>query len=289
MEKAKKPHLQPTGDIDAIGVTIGKRIEGLLPVLFNYYLGVLQRKYKNNEKIQELGERYRKDTRKYLGDYIGFKREQGEPNEKCGFLTELMYIIKGDTALTNYCKGDLGSDEILTLSQIAEIGMCVIYRNLFAHDDIYKRWTNHKGNGNRNLLKMDNDACAHWEENWNSVIDSVEERKDLPKHEMLQKMAVFCQPFLNMLFDEQIYPKVIVMTSSSTDQYGTHIISADSSNPDDETLFLTDRDFKPLTQFYYRPRTNPADIEPILAPKDTEKLVEWATNPKMDTENQEKA
>ena len=287
LEKAENSHLQLSHDLDGLGVGMGKTIEQLLPELFRFYLGALRRKNINNNKIEELCNRYSRGGTD-IGLYIGFKKNE---QEKCGYLTELMYIIKNDEELRKSCTTYFQRDEILTISQIAEIGMCMIYRHVFSH---YKldRWNSNKRKGDKNLSQMDAKTCGYWKENWNNVVQSMEKQvlpNDLIKREMLQKMAGFLRQFLNMLSEERIYPRVIVMTSSSIDEFEHHIITADSSNPDDETFFLTDCEFIPRTQFFYKPRTNPVGIEPILAPK--EDLVKWATksNKEIEKENQDEA
>ena len=256
LNKAKESHLQSSDSLDGLGSSIGKKVEKLIYVLFRFYLGILRRRVQNNEKIEELCTRYKKG-RQNTGDYIGFKREPGK--NKCGYLTELMYITKNDEKLKDYCKKHFQCDQILTPSQIAEIGMFVTYRNLFTHDP-QERWSTHKKNGDGNLSKMDRNAHEYWENNWNGIVKSMNTQVSLSdhlKHEMLKKMAVFCEQFLEVLSEKQIYPKVIVMTSVTIDEYNNRTITAESSNPNDETLFLTDCEFAPHTLFYYRPPHKP--------------------------------
>lgn len=284
LEKAENSHLHLQNDLDGIGVGMGKTIERLLPSLFRFYLGALRRKNINNNKIEELCDRYIRGGTD-IGLYIRFKRKE---HEKCGYLIELMYIIKNDEELRKSCKSYFQHEEILTISQIAEIGMCMIYRNVFSHYNL-DRWDSNKRNGETNLSQMDAKACGYWKENWNNIVQSMERQSflnDNIKCEMLQKMAGFLRQFLNMLSEKRIYPRVIVMTSSSIDEYGIHKITTDSSNPNDDTFFLTDCEFTPRTEFYYIPRTNPVGIEPILAPKSISELNEWATKSKEEIEKE---
>lgn len=288
LDNAEKSHLQLPDNPDALGTTIGRSLEDMFCDLFCFYLGLFRRKYINNSAIEKLSVRY-KNGRRSTGDYIGFRTEN--TGQKCGYLTELMYIIKNDTTLKAYCQKSFKCDEIFTISQIAEIGMCVVYRNLFTHNP-HGRWRTNKRNGDTNLSKMDGSTRENWENNWISIVNAMKApQPNLPKHDMLKKMAVFYRQILNMLFEKHIYPQVIVMRSVNINEQEIHIVTADSSNPDDPTLFLTDCKFTPQTEFFCIARTNPISIDPILAPKSVSELFKWATksNTEIEEENQGEA
>ena len=285
LKSAAAPRLQDPASIDGFFVTMGKAMEKLLPVLFLFHIGMSRRETENKEAIEKLCGRYR-NGRKSLGCYIGFKGQE-EAEDKDGYLTALINIVQNDNKLKDYYRKYFKYETPLTQSHIAEFGMLVIYRNLIAHDWDYERWQGKKSDGETNLSKMDQKALEHWQENWNSIVEAVEsqpQQPTFPKPEMLQKVVIFLQEFLDLLSENQIYPKVIVMISSTVDNYGTHHISANSSDPNDETIFLTNCKFTPHIQFYYHSRANRVGIDPLLVSK--EDLENWAIPSDDNTENQ---
>ena len=273
-------------NIDGLNIKIAKAMEKILPHLFYFHIGTLRRETEGREAIEKLCKRYR-DGRKSLGYYIGFQGPNDPPNKE-GYLTELIRIVQHDNKLKDFCQRYFQSEALLTQNHVAELGMLVIYRNLIAHNWQPNRWEEKEVDARINLLKMDEKTRENWEDNWNNVARSVElqpQQPDLPKREMIQKMFTFFSQFLDLISENQIYPKVIVMIFSIFDNYGTNQISVEFSDPNEETHFLSNCDFTPHTEFYYHPRPNLTDVKPILIPK--EELEDWGTKSNINAENQE--
>ena len=161
--------------------------------------------------------------------------------------------------------------------------MFTVYRNLTLKDSRDEYWPQNQKNAETNLLpkNMDKHPRQEWKNSWYSVINAWKMGQPFPKREMLQRMAIFFQQFLSSLFENRIYPRIIVMRSYIVDDYGTRRITA--IDDAEETTFLTDCEFDPFTQFYYRSHTNPVGIDPILVPK--EDLKDWAIQSDGGTEN----
>ncbi|MDE0012277.1 MAG: hypothetical protein OXU36_14095 [Candidatus Poribacteria bacterium] len=208
------------------------------------------------QALEKLIKSYRKKTQKNLGDlYI--------------WLKDLMELILKTKGFSSYCQLHYKCDVPLTLSQIAEIGMFRTYRNLVSSGHVLdsESWRKHKERIEGNLGEMDSSAREDWEANWNYVVNQYENQHPLPEKAMEQRMANFFKKFINLLSDEKIYPKVIVMRDYQVDAYGTTIINAVTSDPN-ETIVLTDcTNFDPFSEFYYHSRTNPVGIDPILVSK----------------------
>lgn len=225
--------------------------------------------------IEKLLQNYRKKTSKSLGDLYQW-------------LKKLMKLVEKSRALTDYCQRHFEREIFLNSSQIAEIGMFRTYRNLVGSGHLIDNdsWERHKKRTKIDLDDMDDATREEWEGNWNYVVRQFESEEPLPEPQMLQRMRAFFRKFLNLLSENQIYPKVIVMREYKVDEYGTVEVFADSSDPD-ESVVLTNCEFKPFTEFYYHSRTNPTGIEPILITK--EELEDWGTRQDNNTENQEEA
>ena len=230
--------------------------------------------------IENLIQRYRGKDSKSLGDLYQW-------------LKELMELVEKNIELANYCQRHFQRETPLNMSQIAEIGMFRTYRNLIGSGHVMDStsWEMHKNRAEINLGDMDDSTRREWEGSWRNVLRERELRQNLPREQMLQRMAGFFKKFLDSLSENRIYPKIIVLRSYEVDEYGTVKIYANSSDPNEDVI-LTDYNFSDFnagtfTEFYYHSRTNPTGIEPILVPK--EELKNWATKLNKDTENQEKA
>jgi len=208
---------------------------------------------------------YRQKTQKNLGDlYI--------------WLKDLMELILKTKGFTSYCNLHYKCDVPLTQSQIAEIGMFRTYRNLVGSGHVIdsESWKNNEKKVIDNLNEMDNPTRMDWETNWNYVVDQYKNNQPLPEKEMKQRMATYFEKFIILLTNNQVYPKVIVMRDYQVDAYGTIIINAVTSDPN-ETIVLTDcANFDPFSEFYYHSRTNPVGIDPILVSKLD--LDDWAVS-----------
>lgn len=286
LEKAEAGEPLSDAEIDGICIQIAREgMEKVFPTLFLFHSWALWQKIpESKDVIKHLCERYRQG-RKSLGNYIGF--EQKEKKQKAGYLAELMDLIQKAPELKNYCKEYFKCEVLLTRSHIAELGMLVIYRNLMTHDWRIAYWQGYTDDATINLSNIDENARADWTKNWNSVVKSVElqpQQPKFPKLEMLQKMAAFFSQFLDLLFTKRIYPKVITMVSSNFQGYHSYI-SADSSDPNDQPLRLTDCAFVPRIGHYYHPHPNSPGTEPILVSK--KDLEDWGTKLNKEAENQE--
>ena len=221
--------------------------------------------------IEKLLQNYRKKTSKSLGDLYQW-------------LKKLMRLVEESRELTDYCQRHFQREIPLNSNQIAEIGMFRTYRNLIGSGHLMDNdsWERHKKRTETDLDDMDNATREEWKRNWDYVIRQCESEEPLPEPEMFQRMRAFFRKFLNLLSENQIYPKVIVMREYKVDEYGTVEVFADSSDPN-ESVILTNCEFKPFTEFYYHSRTNPTGIEPILITK--EELEGWGTRQDNNTEN----
>ena len=240
-------------DIDGILAEIARKMEELLIKLFLFHSGALRSKLEEStetdfEKLSKLD--------KLSADYQTQKKQMGH---YVLFLNNLMKIFQNDEAP-------------LTEHQISEIGLFTVYRNLTLKNPDEGFWEQNELHAKICLEKI-NDASNEWKGGWEAIVDAWTQKRPFPKREMLQKMAVFFQTFLNVLSEDQIYPKVIVMQHYTYDNYGTHQIYA--IDDADEVVRFTNAKFIPFTEFYYHSHTNPVGIDPILVSK--EELEDWAT------------
>lgn len=256
---------------------MGTVMEALLDKLFRFHSETFLRHAElTAADIDKLRDQYRRTRPRTLGRYVGLQND--EKGDKRGFLARLMKFAEEDAALIAYCDRYFQRIVPLDESEIAAVSMFTIYRNWIVHN-IWD-WTQYPrilNNAQTNLLSMDEATRGEWERSWQQVTEAVDWAKKngdpepaLPKREMLQRMAVFFKAFLKSL-SQGIYPKVIVMQSHVVDNYGTHQITAEDDAG--ETVFLTDCEFEPFTEFYYLAHTNLVGIEPILVRKD--ELEKW--------------
>ena len=214
-----------------------------------------------------------------------FRTQRVKPmGELYNLLKELMLLIQNTAGFSNYCDLHFQFSVPLTQSQIAEIGMFRTYRNLIVsgHD---VSWDISRKRGKDNLDEMDRNARDEWENNWDHVVHQYDHENSLPEEDMVLRMANFFEKFINLLSEKKIYPKVIVMRDYQVDAYGTTIINAVTSDPN-ETIVLTDwTNFDPFSEFYYNSRTNPIGINPILVSK--LELDEWGTIPPKENQQEQ--
>ena len=223
--------------------------------------------------LEKLIEDYRKMPSKSLGHLYSW-------------LKDLMELIRNTKGFSSYCKLHYKCDVPLTSSLIAEIGMFRTYRNLVGSGHVIdsESWTNHEKRVIGNLEDMDSHTREVWETNWNYAVNQYETNRTLPEKEMEQRMEMFFKKFINLLSDNEIYPKVIVMREYQVDAYGTTIINAVTSDPN-ETIVLTDsKFFDPFSEFYYHSRTNVVGTDPILVSK--RDIDEWENPPEENQEEQ---
>ena len=256
-------------DISGILSGMARTLEKLLRTLFLFYSHtLLPFADEKASDIQRQCQQYRKKRAKSLGHYLVFLRN-------------LMDYVQGDADLIDYCRKNFQSKTPMNQNHIAELRMFAVYRNLItSHDPDAASWEMNKQNAERRLQEMDAHIREKWEDSWHHVIESQKSQSDFPRREMLSRAVVFFKEFFNSLAGG-IYPKVIVMRTSTVDDYGIRQIAADDGS--DETIFLTDCDFEPFTELYCHSRTNPIGIEPILVSKKV--LKDWATPPDGNTEN----
>lgn len=253
--------LEPN-DVRGSCVEMAQAMEKLLDKLFLFHSYIsLPNAGEKAENIEKLCQDYKKRQMKTLGSYIGFL--------KC-----LMSFVQKDEALRNYYQKNFQHEVPLDPNQIAEIRMFTKYRNLIIHSQDDLSWEKDKKRVETYLNEMNDDTRKKWEESWNNVVGVYESQQPSPPEtEMIQRMVRFFREFLNLLSENQIYPKVIVMRSYTVDDYGTRQITA--IDDADETVFLADEDFVPFTEFYCHSHANSFGIEPILVPK--QELEKWAT------------
>ena len=244
--------LEPT-HIDGLLAEMARKMEGLLIGLFLFHSGVLRSKLAISEDIEKydqlckLCEKYQ-TQKKQMGHYVRF-------------LNDLMKMFEDDAAPLKTC-------------QISEVGLFTVYRNLTMKNPDEGFWKQNKSHA-ETCIKSINDAYNKWKEGWNAVVNAWNQKLLFPKRDMLQRMADFFQDFLDLLFENQIYPRVIVMQRYTIDHYGIRKIYAiDDDNK--EVEFIDDK-FVPFTEYYYHSRTNSVGIDPILVPK--EELEVWAIPP----------
>ena len=223
--------------------------------------------------LEKLINKYRKMDAKSLGHLYSWVKE-------------LMELIQKTKGFSSYCNLHFKWNVPLTPSLIAEIGMFRTYRNLVGsgHPQDHKSWNTNKSRVIGDLKDMDSHTREEWNGNWNHAVDQYEENGTLPETEMEQRMAMFFKKFINLLSDNEIYPKVIVMREYQVDAYGTTIINAVTSDPN-ETIALTDsKFFDPFSEFYYHSRTNVVGTDPILVSK--RDIDEWENPPEENQEEQ---
>lgn len=254
-------------DISGICSGMSRTLEALLDTLFLFYsYTLLPDASEEAPAIQRLCEQYKKKQMKSLGHYLVF-------------LINLMELVQKDPDLTAYCLKHFQRKVPLNKNQIAELRMFAVYRNLLAgHHPTSGSWERNNRNAEMRLGEMDSYTRAKWEISWHSIDNS---QPDFPRQDMLRRIASFFNEFLDSL-EERIYPKVIVMLTYTVDDYGIRLITVVDDT--DKIIFLTDCEFEPFTELYYHSRTNPIGIDPILVSK--EKLKNWGTRSKEDTENQ---
>lgn len=256
---------------------MGTVMEELLDKLFRFHSEMLRQHAElTTADIDKLCEQYERTPQRTLGLYVRLQNNE-EKGDNRGFLAKLMKFAQEDAALIAYCERYFQRIVPLDESEIAAVGMFTIYRNLIVHIWDWTQYPRTLNKAQTNLLSMDEATRGEWEGSWQQVTEAVDRAKRnrgaepaLPKREMLQRMVVFFRGFLKSL-SQGIYPKVIVMQSHVVDNYGTRQITA--ADDAGETVFLTDCEFEPFTEFYYLAHTNLVGIEPILVRKD--ELENW--------------
>ena len=213
-------------------------------------------------------------TAKTFGSYISFIRR-------------LCLAIKNDSEVLQFHQRNFRRDTPLNLEQLSELAIFVAYRNIIEHrDDPHNTYKKNEGDVTKTLEDMSDQVRKEWQSNWNRVVNQYNQDFTFPLDDMVKRMSDFVRKFLSELcVAPRVYPRVIVMRSRTIDDYGTHQISAVDDS--DETIFLTDCEFKPFIEYYYHSRTNPIGIEPLHLTK--EELENWSTPPNDNTENQEEA
>jgi len=257
-------------------------MQGLLGELFLFYTYILQWYAAEEAQAAEHKDTEKAEAAKKV-DAIAeleklHQRHQTMPQtigQYFQLLRDLMTLVQEDEELSNYCRSCFQCEVPLNQNQIAELGMFALYRNLVSHPKPRLNiWEGEEKKAKANLKNMDDTTCREWEGSWNNVVRVYESQQPFPPEtEMIQRMVRFFREFLNLLSENQIYPKVIVMRSYTVDDYGTRQITA--IDDADETVFLADEDFVPFTEFYCHSRANSFGIEPILVSK--QELEKWAT------------
>lgn len=226
------------------------------------------------------------------GRLKGFHKRYLELSGQLGdhflFMRDFMKFIEQQDVLSDYCYSHFQRAVPLNKSQIAELGMFTLYRNILSHrgrDD--SKWEDSKKKAGFNFDNMDDTTKNEWKQPWDYVVRAYESQEDFPPDKtMVQRMIAFFYNFLEAISENEIYPKVIVLRSYKVDEYGIRTITADVDNG--ETISLTDyEDFEhnTFTEFYYHSRTNPTGIEPNLVSKD--QLEKWKITPTNKIENVE--
>ncbi len=204
-------------------------------------------------------------------------------------LSDFMRLIEQHNILTNYCDNYFQRRVPLNKSQIAEIGMFTLYRNIISHPKPNNEtdWKDSVEKAKFNFNDMDDSTKREWNSNWNYVTRVYEKNQPFPPEQsMVRRMISFFSKFLDSISENEIYPKVIVLRSYTVDEYGIHKVAADTDSG--EIIFFTDyrySDFQDntFTEYYYHSHTNPIGIEPNLVPKD--EVENWGILP----ENQKEA
>ena len=275
--------------IDGTLAEMAREMEDILIRLFLFHSQGLKKKLlkqdnTDSEKLEELENLINKfnDEKKQMGDYVKF-------------LYLLMEMF--------------GNNELpLKGYQIAEINLFKVYRNLTLKNPDSHFWVTNKSFAEQGIevikialenakqtLSEQNDAHTEtyleklentyneWNASWQAVTTAWDQKVTFPKRNMLQRMASFFLNFLNLLSEDKIYPKVIVMQYYKIDNYGTYKIYA--IDDAEKKVCFTDEEFIPFVEYYYQSHTNPTGIDPILVLK--EELEDKATPLKKNTENQE--
>ena len=279
--------------IDGTLAEMAREMEKILTRLFLFHSRALDKKLvkaENLDKLIELDDlttEYEDEKKKMMGNYIRF-------------LYKLMKMFENDESpLKEY--------------QIAEVNLFNVYRNLTLKNPDPHFWKDNKSfaengiaiikkaleNAHQTLSeqndthtetyleKLENTYNA-WNESWSAVITAWDQKVVFPKRDMLQRMAAFFLNFLNLLSEDKVYPKVIVMQYYKIDNYGTYKIYAIDDAEKEVCFTAEDSDeFKPFIEYYYHAHTNPTGINPIIVLK--EDLEAEATPLKETTENQEEA
>ena len=265
-----------------------KKVDEILRTLFLFYSYLMR--YKAPEEFKIVNEPENDEDDEDPIDVLEklIKKYRKMPSKSLGhlysWLKDLMKLIQKTKGFSSYCNLHFKWNVPLTPSLIAEIGMFRTYRNLVGsgHPQDHKSWNTNKSRVIGDLKDMDSHTREEWNGNWNHAVDQYEENGTLPEKAMEQRMAMFFKKFINLLSDNEIYPKVIVMREYQVDAYGTTKINAVTSDPN-ETIVLTDwTDFDPFSEFYYHSRTN--GIDPILVSKLD--IDEWENPPEENQEEQ---
>lgn len=239
--------------IDGFSATMARKIEDLMKTLFLFHSGVLRKRleelddYENYVKLGKLCNDY-KDNNKEMGHYVKY-------------LCKLMDIFEPNEAP-------------LEPHLLAEISFFVVFRNLTIKNPSKNYWKLHKSNADKSI-KVFNDSDNEWTKIWNKIVVAQDNGHPFPKKDMFQRMVAFFKDFLDVLYSEKIYPRVIVMQYHKYDKYGSHTIHAiDDAGRDADFVYVF---FNPFKEYYYQARTNPISISPSLVEKDG--LEDWAIPP----------
>lgn len=264
--------------IDGTLAEMAREMEKILTRLFLFHSRALDKKLVKAENLEKLIEldalitEYEDEKKKMMGNYIKF-------------LYKLMKMFENDESpLKEY--------------QIAEVNLFNVYRNLTLKNPDPHFWKDNKSfaedgiaiiedalENARQTLSEQNDTHTEtyleklentyneWNESWSAVITAWDQKVAFPKRDMLQRMAAFFLNFLNLLSENKIYPKVIVMQYYKIDNYGTYKIYA--IDDAEKKVCFTDKEFSPFIEYYYQSHTNPTGIDPILVLK--EELEDEAT------------
>ena len=258
-EMRNNPHLETT-TIEGFLAKMARKIEKLMDTLFLFHSGVLRERLVELDDVDEYLNIHKlcndyKEKKKQLGDFVVY-------------LNKLMKMFEINEAP-------------LKPHLLAELNFFVIFRNLMLKNPDEEFWKQHKSNADKSITIFNN-IENEWTNIWNRIVCTWDSEKPFPKRDMFQKMVAFFQEFLRVLFQEKIYPRVIVMQYHKFDKYGSHTIHAiDDAGRNADFVYVF---FNPFEQYYYQARTNPISISPTLVLKDN--LKNWAIPPEKNEKEQ---
>ena len=159
-------------------------INGATPDVFDAYeeenISNSKKKKDPSDAIENLVKKHRNKVSRSLGDFYIW-------------LKDLMEVVRNNVKLSNYCQKHFQCAVPLNKSQIAEISMFRTYRNLISsgHSIATDNWKRHKSRSETALGDMDDTTRKEWKSSWNNVMSVYERSQNLPKDQMLLRMASF--------------------------------------------------------------------------------------------------